>query len=322
MLKKMKRKLKPSKLGSVEKYELCKARMLKEFVSEFKKSSDPKEAFEKGKKSVRNCISSWEIRNRNQVLGLYGELVYFYRSFQEQQLTAEMAIGYKSDFRGKVLGRSAAIDVTTNPLYKDKRDDFESISGRLQNGWDYYVGVVDIRNTESEILPLLLPVCKDDNIGFFVLVFDDMGPSTQNLWGESSDLQQIIKFNPKCGGDDSDAVEEVTLTYNYIMGRPARAIEEIRDYHLMDLESTPKIEADIKGDVEKHFNDIVLFFRKLSGLTISAVVDTDEVFFRKDDVDTVTRNYWVHPHQYILKNLGKQGEIMDFNIAGYVHDYL
>jgi len=313
-----------SVLSCVEKYELCKSRMLRRFISEFKKTSDSKRAHDKAKETISKFATSGLITNIRQISGLYGELAYFYKSFREHELTAEMAIGYKTDYRGKILGRPAAIDVTTNPFFKDKKEHFEKINGTLLNGWDYYIGVVDIKKVESQLFPLLLPICKDDNIGFFVLVYDDQGPSGQNLYGENSDLQYIIKYNPKCGGDESDAVEEVVSTYNYILGRPKNVIREINEYHTMDLdEITPEIERNIKSDIEKHFSDIVLFYRKLSGVTISAVVDTAvEMIGYKDNIVDVTKQFWVHPHQYIRKNIGEQGEIMDYDIAPYVHDYL
>jgi hypothetical protein len=40
-----------------------------------------------------------------------------------------------------------------------------------------------------------------------------------------------------------------------------------------------------------------------------------ETWYWKDDVDYVSRQYWVHPHQFIRRNLGNPGEIMDYNIA-------
>lgn len=320
----MKTKPQNSVLSSVDKYELCKGRMLRKFISEFKKTSNSKEAYRKAKEIIDRSATSGFITNARQLSGLYGELAYFYKSFQKQQLTAEMAVGYKADYRGKILGRPAAIDVTTNPFFKNKRERFEKVEGTLQNGWDYYIGVVDIKRVDSQLFPLMLPVCKGGSVGFFVLVYDDQGPSGQNLYGDNSDLQYIIKYNPECGGDESDAVEGVVSTYNYILGRPRTVIEEINAYHTMDLdEITPEIKHKIRSDIDKHFEDIVLFYRKLSGLTISAVVDTStEMIGNKDNIVDVTKQFWVHPHQYIRKNIGKPYELTDYDIATYVHDSL
>jgi RNase P/RNase MRP subunit p29 len=92
----------------------------------------------------------------------------------------------------------------------------------------------------------------------------------------------------------------------------------------MDLEEIPpEIERRILNDTRKHFEDVALFFRKLSGLTISAVVDTStEMIGYKDNIVDVTKQFWVHPHQYIRRKIGKQGEVMDYDIASYVHGYL
>lgn len=320
----MQTKANNSVLTSVEKYELCKGRMLRRFISVFNRTSNSKKAYDEAKGVIDSFVTKGVITNTRQISGLHGELVYFYRSFQEHDLTAEMAIGYKADYRGKILDRPAAIDVTTNPFFKDKKERFEQIRGTLLNGWDYYVGVVNIKKVESELFPLLLPICKDDNVGFFVLVYDDLGPSGQNLYGENSDLQQIIKYNPKCGGDESEAVEGVVSTYNYILEKPETAIHQISENRTMDLDKiTPEIEGKIKNDIDRYFDDIVSFFRKISGLTISAVVDTaTEVIGYKENIVDVTKQFWVHPHRYIRKNIGKQGEIMDYDIAAYVHDYL
>jgi len=321
----MQRKPKNDVLTSVEKYEICKRRMLGTFISEFQKTSDPKKAYDKAKGIIKKFKDSKIITNVKQITGLYGELTYFYNFFQEQELTAEMAIGYKADFRGKIQNRPAAIDVTTNPFFKDTEEQHAKIPGKLQSGWDYYIGVVDLKNIKSKLYPLLLPLCRDDNIGFFVLVYDDQGPSAQNLYGEGSDLQYIIKYNPYCGGDEFDAIEEVVSTYNYVLGRPERVIQDIREYYTMDMDLEdipPEIERSIEKDIEAHFNDIASFFRKLSGLTISAIVDiSTEVVGYKDNIEEVTKQFWVHPHQYVRQKIGQPGEIMDYNIAAYVHDY-
>lgn len=324
-MNKMKKPKSPA-LNSVEKYEICKARMLQAFISEFKKTSDPEVAHEKAKGIIKKFRISKTIVNPNQIVGLYGELAYFYKFFIDQELTAEMAIGYKADFRGSILGNPAAIDVTTNPFFKDNKERYEKIKGKLQNGWDYYIGVVNLRKLDSQLFPLLLPLCEDDNVGFFVLVYDDQGPSGQNLYGEGSDLQYIIKYNPYCEGDESDAVEETVSAYNYILRRPKMVIREINDYHTMDMENqdiTPEIRNDIANEIDQHFNDISLFFRKLSGLTISAIVDTaTEMIGHKDNIEDVSKLFWVHPHRYVRKKLGEIGETMDYDVAGYVHDNL
>jgi len=317
----MKSKPKSPALTVVEKYEHCKSRMLRTFLSDFKKNSNSKDAFDKAKGVIRQFRASKAIANLNQIKGLYGELSYFYKSFQEQELTPEMAIGYKGDFRGIIRGKPAVIDVTTNPSFK-KKGDYAKIRGNLQNGWDYYLGVVNIRKVESELYPLMLPICKDDNVGFFVLVYDEQGRTGQNMYGYTSDLQYLIRYNPACGGDEYDAVEEVVSTYNYILGKPKNVVKEIYEDHTMycdETNITPRIEKEIDKDINEHFNDIALFFRKLSGLTISAIVDTTPEVVGYKEVEDVTKQFWVHPHQYIRKNIGEQGEIMDYDIASHVH---
>lgn len=129
----MRTKPKDAVLTAVEKYELCKGRMLRRFISVFRKTSDSETAYDEAKGIIRNFVESKLITNTRQISGLYGELAYFYRCFQEHGLTAEMAIGYKMDYRGKILDRPAGIDVTTNPFFKNKKERFEEVSGTLLN---------------------------------------------------------------------------------------------------------------------------------------------------------------------------------------------
>ena len=311
---------KPPRPNVVEKYELCKERMLRTFITQFNKTENKQSAYKKAKDVIRTFTSSKELSNPNQILGIYAELAYFYKTFDTQQLTAEMAIGYNADFRGQILGRPSAIDVTTNPYFKDKRHRHEKIRGRLQNGWDYYIGVVDIRKTESELYPLMLPVCDDDNLGFFVLVYGDNGASSTNAFGTLSDTQYLVKYNPFKGGNESDAIEEVVSTYNYILTRPEEIIREVNDYYRMDSYDVPQETInEIETEINNHFDGIARVFRKESGLTISAIVDLQtHMFGNKDNIDDVSTQFWVHPHEYIRKNIGEPGEIMDYDIANYL----
>lgn len=96
------------------------------------------------------------------------------------------------------------------------------------------------------------------------------------------------------------------------------AIQVIDGFVARRLITNVKQVAGLKAAraINGNFNDIALFFRKLSGLTISAIVDTStEMIGNKDNIQDVTKQFWVHPHRYIRKNLGQQGETMDYDVA-------
>jgi hypothetical protein len=297
--------------------------MLRAFLNSYKKFSNRERAFEAGKRSLKHSIASLGIFNKYQIMGLYGELIYFYRLFVEQDLTAEMAIGYKSDFRGRIADRPSAVDVTTNPLYKES--EFAEIKGGTQKGWDYYLGLVNIKEADSELYPLLLPVCKAGEIGHFILVIESGSPSSMNLWGESADREYVIKYNPNSGGDESDAIERVCYTYDYIVDKPSsirkKVIESYTDWAISEPNS-PRLKKLVERDVQGSFDNLISHFHRESGLMISAIIESVEQYSWKDEEPYwVTRQFWVHPHQYIRRSLGKPEEIMDFNIAGYIHDH-
>lgn len=308
-------------IGFVERYELCKSRMLKIYTTNFKKYNDKNRAYASAKKSLRRCLTSWEITNKSQIFGLYAELNYYHNYFQDQELTSEMAIGYHSDFRGLIGGKSAAIDVTSNPSYK-KKEDYAEITGNLHSGWDYYLGVADIPKEESIYHPFLLPICSDGEIGHFVLVLETTTPGSWNMYGELADREYIIKYNPKCGGDDEESVEEVVSISNYIITPPKLAISEIRNSFsdwLFEDPDNPELNMSLNKEIDEYFKWLVTDFRRETGVIISAIGQLDQML-EINDFDYITRQYWVHPHEFVRKDLGDVGTAMDYNIAGYLYD--
>lgn len=306
-----------NRINSVEKYEICKERMLKAFIKSYSKNNDEKKAYNKGKEAIKRNIKNLNLNFRKQIIGLYGELNYFYRCFKEQQLSAEMAIGYKGDFRGLINERPAIIDVTTNPVYKDINL-FEEVDGELINGWDYYVGVVDIKNEESLIHPLLLPYCSDGELGYFILIFETTDINMYNLWGENSDCQYIIRYNPNSGGDEMDAIDEILFSYDYILGKPSKIERYIRDQYDLSEPFDKEIEENIQSEYIDYLNRLVYDFKKESGLMISALVELSEHWWNKDDFDLETKIFWSHPHKFIRSKIGIEDEILDYNIANWV----
>ena len=237
-----------------------------------------------------------------------------------------MAVGYKGDFRGIIRGNPSIIDVTTGtgPYFK-RHIDYGEVKGRLQNGWDYYVGVVDLRQEDSMLYPLLLPKCSDNNLGYFMLIFDVVDPNAHNLWGELSDTQYLLKFNPENGGDISDVVEDV-ITLNYITSMPMRGISLIErdfyDYNYIDGELDPIMKTRLDDYINDYLNKIAYDYRKTTGVMISGITQLDELYFTKDDYELETKLLWSHPHKYIRDTLGKPGDWLDYNIAGNTLDFL
>jgi hypothetical protein len=308
-------------LGFVDMYENCKRMMLTTYNKNFKTNQDESTAYDSAKKSLRKCINKWGIENKSQIFGLYAELNYYHHYFKDQQLTAEMAIGYHSDFRGIIGNRNAAIDVTSNPSYKDP-EQYAEIKGRLHNDWDYYIGVSDIPSEDSIYHPFLLPICSDGEIGHFIRVLETTTPEARNLYGDLVDRQYLIKYNPNCGGMDSDSVEEVLCTNDYLLMPPKAAMREIRDSWedaLYENPDDPEILGRIDKEIDNYYQWLVTDFRHETGFIISAIAQLDQML-EINDFDIITRQFWVHPHEYIRSKLGNPNESMDFNIAGYLYD--
>jgi len=67
-------------INSIEKYELCKRKVLSLFLMEFKRSDNPRQAYEKAKAKLVDYARAIRLRNFRQMTGLRGELLYFYKN--------------------------------------------------------------------------------------------------------------------------------------------------------------------------------------------------------------------------------------------------
>lgn len=210
--------------------------------------------------------------------------------------------------------KPAAIDVTTNPLYKEP-DKFKGVTSEFQKGWKYYIGVVELGAASSKTYPLLLPICEDRNLGHYVLVIEDTdkealgGPN-----GPLSDRQVLVQYNPMAQDDDS-AIEKFVAEYNYIISKPDFYSDEL-------LSDVPELydEEEAMQNFSRFVDGLAYEYRKESGFVLSAIVQSEYEMLSKDNGDWITRAYWTHPHDYIKRKIGKPFDILDHNIASVVYD--
>ena len=255
-----------------------------------------------------------QITNTNAIKGLRAELLYYYFAFNEQSLRAESAVGLHADFSGKILGRNAAIDVTTAPHYKNPEEYLE-VKEAFGNNWDYYIGVVDLKNEDIEKYPLLLPRCDDGNRGHFILVlFDSESPTFEG----QSDQQMLLKYNPNAYDDDS-SLEKIVQKWDYMVTSPAFHHKIMESEERYDELLDPP-EAEIEFD--RFGGNLAYEFRKESGVVISAIACVEQEYYKPTDrVDWVTRLYWVHPHYSVRRALGNPLQNLIHNVGGVAYGF-
>ena len=298
-------------IGFVDKAEICKRRAVTAFNKEFAVSNNREKAYEKSTNSLERCIYTNSIKNPRAVAGLKAELLYYYFNFDSQHLAAESASGLHSDFRAVINGIPSAIDVTTNPLYKENQK-FQKIENNSDDPWKYFVGVVDLNNVDAKTYPLLLPRCKDGHLGHFILATYD-ADSKPFAGIPVSDTQILIKYNPYASDDDS-SVEEIINSWNFIITQPARNFE---DDLMVETWIPPKSrlnETQSYKTLLKVGSKVAYEFKRESGFIISAIVsltNTDPV----NDGQVVSRFDWVHPHPYVRNTLGKPLDYMGHNVV-------
>lgn len=288
--------------------------MIDVFNREWKKSRDKDRAREKAELSLNKCIEKMQITNDKAIIGLRAELLYYYYAFQEQSLRPESAAGLHADFTGNILGKNAVIDVTTAPHYKNP-DEYLEVKEAFGNNWDYYIGVVDLKNEDIEKYPLLLPRCEDGNRGHFVLVlFDSDSPTFEG----QSDYQMLLKYNPYAYDDDA-SLEKVVQKWDYMVTSPAYYHKYMEGEARYDESYDP---SEAKIEFDQFGAGLAYGFRKESGVVISAVACVEQEYFKPAErVDWVTRLYWVHPHYSVRKSLGNPLDDLPHNVGGVAYGF-
>ncbi|MCB2141242.1 hypothetical protein KQH27_00880, partial [bacterium] len=158
------------------------------------------------------------------------------------------------------------------------KEEFGEISGKLHSGWDYYLGVADIPKEDCILHPFLLPIFPDGEIGHFILILECTTPSSWNMYGELSDRQYLVKYNPNCGGMESDAVAEVLHISNYIVTPPKLAVSEIRASYtdwLQEEPNNPSLQKSLENDINTYYEKLITDFRHETGVIISAIGQLD-----------------------------------------------
>lgn len=278
---------------------------------EWKLSKNRTKAYEKAKEAIESSIKRLSIVNKGAITGLRAELLYYFLEFDRQRLVPEPAVGLHSDFRAIIRQRPAAIDVTTTPNYKDP-DQFMRVREAFGKDWDYYVGVIDLKNPDAKTYPLLLPICEDGSKGHFILVLET------EEYEYTSDRQMLVRYNPYAQ-DDDDALEKVQASWNYIVSNPAMVWKDCQDdYSDIHDESYARL---VLRDFLGFGSGMAHEFKQESGFIISAIVTCEREYYKPlDQEDWVTRLWWVHPHSFVKGTLGKQFGELEHNIAGVAYD--
>ncbi len=292
--------------------DLCKSRMIISFNREFARSRDQEKAFQAGLDDLNtNALALGITSSKRMMAGLVGELRYFAAKHFEEHLIPASASGSHVDFTGLIRKRAAAIDVTTSPRYKDPNK-VKKAARVKDDAYDYYIGVVEKRG-DPTISPFLLPVCDDGNLGHFILVV--LESDTETLRGRS-DYQALVRYNPYAE-DADNALEKVEETYRFDTDYPGTLLADLTS----DIDDAdPNWAAKQRIEAAKTFDRFMFqdaqFFKRESGLVLSAIVTHEWRWFSKDVGDYETEVAWAHPNGYIRSAIGRKGSTLDYDIAG------
>lgn len=326
-------KIRPVGLGFVDKAEICKRRAITAFNAEWKISRDRTRSYECASEVLERAIKTLSIVNKGAITGLRGELLYYSLEFKTQHLAPESAAGFHSDFRGIIHHQPSAIDVTTMPAYKDA-DEFVEVKNAFGKKWGFYIGVVDLKSPGSALYPLLLPRCEDGNMGHFVLIIDVDDPKlideyTLDDTCIDSTRQMLVTFNPYAD-DAENAIESVKKTWRHRMTSPSWFWEALLEEYVAGA-SPAGYTRDAsynwkKPELVEEYSRLEYEFRHDTGYMISAIVsrDTRKEFGAPFGMVTIgeydTRLWWVHPHAFVRRMIGKPLDKMKLDIARVAHD--
>jgi hypothetical protein len=290
--------------------------MLQEFNSAWKNSRDGEVAYEKAQIALKKALARYQITNRRPIAGLEAELFYYYKMFRKQHLRAESASGLHTDFTGILKRKSVAIDVTTSLKYK-KAENFIEVREAFGKKWEYYIGLVDLKDKTAELNPLMLPVCEDGNAGHFILLTflterESLGGGESGL----SDYQMLIRYNPYAQDDDT-SLEKIERSWNYIIHHPAHFEQFAPEEDLEGQSYYFPRQAQKATFAEQEGKRIAAHFRLESGYILSGIASLEEEYFKPADrTEWVTRLYWVHPHKEIKSILGNPMDTLIHNVGG------
>ena len=272
--------------------DVCKSRMIISYNKEFAKSRDQEKALQAGLENLNANAMSLGIDSISRMMaGLVGELRYYSAKRLEEHLIPASASGSHVDFTGVVRNRPAAIDVTTSPSYKDPTKTGK-VSKIKNDVYDYYIGVVE-KKEDPSITPFLLPICDDGSLGHFVLVV--LESDTETLAGRS-DYQALVRYNPSADDADS-AIEKVEETYRYDTDYPSTLMADLNsDFDESDARWAAKQKIEAAKTFDRFMYHDAQFFKRESGLVLSAIVTHEWEWYSKDEGEYATHVAWVHPN--------------------------
>jgi hypothetical protein len=307
-LKHKRRSKAPIGLGFVDKGDICKRRTIDAFNREWKKSKNRNRAYERAEQILENNIDRLSIENKGAITGLMAELLYYSREFKSQHLSPESAAGFHSDFRGIIRNKPSAIDVTTTPAYKESNE-FMQVKEAFGAKWNYFVGVVDLQAPSSTMYPLLLPRCDDGSLGHFILVVETDEPEEY-----ISERQLLVRYNPNAG-DDDPSLDKIQETWDFTISNPSKVCDDLFvDYG--DISDTKWI----REKFSKYASGLAHEFKQESGFILSAIVTCEAEYLKhSDQPEWSTRLWWVHPHAYVRRTLGRPFMDLAYNVAGVAY---
>jgi hypothetical protein len=281
-----------SKLSIVDISDLIKRKMLTSFNLGLRKHGDKRKAYLQALETLEREFSRFAISNNLVQIGLKAELMYYACCYSKHNLVPASAAGSHADFVGVIHGKPAAIDVTTNPRYKESNK-FQELRKNQKQRYQYYVAVVSLKDQKIIHYPLLLPRAGDGGLTHFVLVM--LYPLIEEFRLSCVD-QFLIRYNPRADTDEK-SVEAILGQYDYVVDYPPDAV------HLYPINS-----------IITQMNKCASFFERITNYELSAVVALDY------DPDTsssrmVTMSYWTHPDKYIQQSCGVPFSIMQHDVG-------
>lgn len=266
--------------------------MLTAYNLSFERHRNKNKAYAQANETLERLCSNFRVSNYLIRKGLEAELFYYNLCRSKNSLIPASASGSHVDFVGLVHGRPAAIDVTTNPKYKEN-DVYEKLSEYQKQKYQYFVALVSLRDHQVTHYPLLLPRVKDGGLGHFILVM--LYPLIEEFRLSCVD-QFLIRYNPRAETDEK-SVEVVLKRFDYLVDYPPDAVNIYP-----------------KGSLATRMNTSASFFEKVSNCVLSAVV---ALGYHPGTISPgmSTISYWIHPHSYIRDICGSPFSLMRHNVG-------